>query len=63
MVDVVGGGYMLGEPLGLAINRARPEKFRVVVEPADSAASSLRLLAARSSSPNHDINQSQLPPL
>ena len=35
MVDVVGGGYPLGEPLGLAIDRARPEKFRVVVEPAD----------------------------
>ena len=27
MVDVVGGGYPLGEPLDLTIDRARPEKF------------------------------------
>jgi len=28
MVDVVGGGHPLGEPLGLTIDRARQEKIR-----------------------------------
>ena len=35
MVDVVSGGYPSGKPLGLAIDRARPEKVRVVFEPAN----------------------------
>ena len=35
MVDVVGGGHPLGEPLSLASDWALPEKFGVVVEPAD----------------------------
>jgi hypothetical protein len=102
MVDVVGGGYPLGEPLGLTIDRARPEKFglqrriallehfcstsyslkariestiwglSIMLSTRSAtefksppmrpiAASSLRLLPARSSYPNRDIQPDQTP--
>jgi hypothetical protein len=51
MVAVVGGGYPLGMPLGLAIDRARPEKVRVVVEPVD------QLGVAAAQAPHRKLDQ------
>jgi hypothetical protein len=51
MVDVVSGGYPLGKPLSIAIDWARPEKVRVVLEPAD------QLGVAAAQSPHWKLNQ------